>query len=496
MNGRNVLWAVIAVVIVLIIVLTLVYVYTLNQNTASTTVFTPAKAVSPIQHIVVIMQENRAFDNLFWTYPGVMGGIKDYGSYCIPYNVATPSDCVMPTLSNYPAISGDLPHTFTASYISYDNGKMDGFLQSAGGNLNSTIYYDNSTVPTYWSYAQHYTLDDNSHSSVMSYSQPNHWYMIAGASPNASLYEGATQEGHQCVSNGQINWSNCIYFQEANKTQTIIDLLQSSSVTWKYYDTPLDPSYDQSIMTSMGKGQGGAYEYWNTLAAKETSYTEFRSHFVWRGQILDDIRNGTLSEISWVIPSGGISDHPPASLLLGQVWVADIVDTIMKSSYWNNTAIILTWDDFGGFFDVLPPPVVQIPVVTTTGQVVDVPYGMGFRTPMIIISPYAKAGYIDHTLYSFESILRFIIWDYGISAHFTNPLQQANVANSNNLLNSFNFNQRPLGTDIIPLNSTELYSIQNCIWQNCEVNVNPGLVPLRGIGSSEDYSGFIGGDPD
>ncbi len=466
--------------------------YTGTATTTSSSSTATGTGHSPIQHVVVIMQENRAFDNFFWTYPEVLGGQSTNSTYCIPYTVGNPGNCVKPALSTDPALSGDLPHDFRSSYISYDNGSMDGFLEASIGNLNSTVYYDNSTIPIYWNYAEHYTLDDNAHSSVMSYSQPNHWYMIAGASPNASLHEGQTQERTQCVSGGQLTWSTCTYFQEANQTQTIVDLLSQSGLTWRYYDSPMNGTYDQSIIG--GNQNNQAYQYWNTFAAIQSSYTEYSNHFVWRGQFFDDIGNHTLPQVSWVIPSGGISDHPPANLTMGQIWVADVIDAVMKSSYWNNTAIILAWDDYGGFFDVLAPPVVNIPIVLTNGQVVDVPYGLGFRTPMIIISPYAKPGYIDHTLYSFESTLHFIEWNFGVTAQFSSPLQQANVANSNNLLNSFDFNHAAAAPDIIPLTQAELNSISNCIWQNCNVNINAGV--LQGQGASTNYSAFFSGDPD
>jgi phospholipase C len=488
------------VVVTVIIVVTLVslsYIYYYRNFTShstpitsSTSAYTTSSSTvissyssfksSPIQHVVIIMQENRAFDNFFWTYPGVMGGESTNSTYCIPYNVNISSNCVKPSLSQNPAISGDLPHGYQASALSYDQGKMDGFLESSNGNINSTVYYDNTTIPTYWSYAEHYTLDDNAYSSVLSYSQPNHWYMIAGASPNASLFEGANQEYSQCVNNGQLNWSTCTYFEESNQTQTIVDLLSKSGLTWKYYDTPLEGTYVQSIMNTTQKKAGqqlDGYQYWDTLAAKQSSYTQYANDFVWRGQILDDIGNHTLPQVSWVIPSGGISDHPPANLTLGQIWVADVVDAIMKSSYWNNTAIILTWDDFGGFFDVIAPPVLNIPVV-------------------LPISPYAKQGYVDHTLYDFESTLKFIEWNFGITSEFSSPLQQASVANANNLVNSFSFSQVPLNPDIISLSQPQLNSISNCLFQNCNLNaINPGGV-LQGQGSSDTYSAFFSGDPD
>jgi phospholipase C len=128
--------------------------------------------------------------------------------------------------------------------------------------------------------------------------------------------------------------------------------------------------------------------------------------------------------VSWVIPSDKLSEHPPANIALGMDWVVNVVNSIMNSQYWNSTAIIITWDDYGGFYDHVPPPQID-------------KYGLGFRMPALIISPYAKLGFIDHTQYQFESMLKFIEWRFNI------PSLTERDRNANNLLNAFDFNQKP-----------------------------------------------------
>jgi len=141
------------------------------------------------------------------------------------------------------------------------------------------------------------------------------------------------------------------------------------------------------------------WNYWNPLNAKNSSYTNpaYTNNIVARDQFFSDITSGRLPQVSWIILSAEISDHPPANVTLGMWWITDIVNAVETSSYWDTTAIFVLWDDYGGFFDTVPPPRVD-------------GYGLSFRVPALIISPYAKTGYLDHTVYDFESTLKFMEW--------------------------------------------------------------------------------------
>ncbi len=224
------------------------------------------------------------------------------------------------------------------------------------------------------------------------------------------------------------------YLEESNLTKTVADLfMNDTKISWKYYDHPIQlEGYSAAVKS------GQAYDYWNPFAAKGSSYTErYFSHFVNRGQIFNDLKNGTLPDVSWVIPSSPISEHPPANIKLGMDWVTYVVDSIMKNPSWNSTAIIVTWDDYG---DHVPPPPID-------------KYGLGFRIPAIIISPYTKTGFIDHSRYQFESMLKFIEWRFNI------PSLTNRDRNANNILNAFNFSQKPQSPHIIPLSQKELNAI-------------------------------------
>ena len=399
-----------------------------------------ANASSPIQHIVVILQENHSFDNYFGTYLGV-NGIPS--NICMPYNPSNPSSgCVMPFLTTDPVTVHDLPHGFESTVTAINNGSMNGFMLAENEDPNTMSYYNNSTIPYYWNFASHFVLADNFYSSVLSYSLPNHWYAIAGQAPATSIYYG--------LGTGSPEGVKSQYLNESNTIETVADLLMNSTVTWKYYDFPLSVGgYNQSIK------DGLAFNYWNPLAAKNSSYTtQYSPHFVPRADIFNDIGNNTLPQVSWVIPSAPISEHPPANITLGMIWVTDVVDAIMKSPYWQNTAIIITWDDYGGFYDNAVPPHIDT-------------LGYSFRVPALIISPYSKPGYVDKTQYSFESTLRFIEWRFNL------PSLTARDASANNLLNAFNFDQKPLSPDFIPLSGSELAAISPYVGQSTNVNPNP-----------------------
>ncbi|PWU79974.1 MAG: hypothetical protein DLM72_14590 [Candidatus Nitrosopolaris wilkensis] len=212
---------------------------------------------------------------------------------------------------------------------------------------------------------------------------------------------------------------------------------QYHNTTWKYYDHLVQVGGYKGAVSS-----GLAFEYWNPFSAKGTTYTpQYSQHYVGRAQIFNDLKSGTFPQVAWVIPSFPISEHSPANITTGMNWVKLVISSIMSSPYWNNTAIILTWDDYGGLYDHVPPPQMD-------------KYGLGFRMPALILSPDAKQGYIDHTQYQFESTLKFIEWRFSLS-----PLTDRDL-HANNLLNAFDFNQKPLNPPhLVPLTAAEFVAI-------------------------------------
>jgi len=440
-----------------------------------TTITTASGATisSPIQHVIIIMQENRAFDNFFWTWPGQIGY---NASLCMPLNPSKPeAGCMKPQYTTDPVSRTDLPHTWTSSWKAYNKGSMNGFLSAAGDNAEVMSYYNSSVVSDIWSLAAHYVLADQWFTSAKSYSQPNHWYLIAAQAPNVSLFEDSTTERSQCVNFfNQLVMATCAYINEAQPIQTMADELSNYGLTWKYYDAPLPKGYTLAEGITGSCSSCNPWDYWSPLRAQNRTWTN-PVHFnsmVARGEFFSDLQNDTLPDVSWIIPSAAISDHPPANVTLGEWWITDLVDAVMNSQYWKNSLIVILWDDYGGYFDTVVPPTVDAA-------------GLSFRCPAIIVSPYAKTGYLDSTVYSFESTLKFIEWNWNL------PALSSRDANANNLLNALNFNQLPLSPSLVPLTAQQQQTIAPYIAQGSTPNPNP-----NGNQSLTDSLAFINNDPD
>jgi phospholipase C len=351
----------------------------------------------PIKHIVVLMMENHAFDSLFGTYcpsvgpncPQAVNGIPS--GTCVPKDPRnTSAGCVRPysfTAANLSA--PDMSHIYNATTESIDQGRMDGFYQAEDAGLEPFGNYNGSLVPIAWDLAQEYGLGDGFFSSALSYSLPNHWYLLAGQAPPVAINAGFTKTTFRHT-----------YLNEANNTRTVQDLLNATpAVTWRYYDWAL-PSYQVAINNY--PSEASAYNNWNPLAARAESYTSwYVSHFVPRSDFFNDSAAGNLPDVSWVIPDIPYSDHPPANLTLGETFIANVVDAVEASPDWSSTALFLAWDDYGGFYDHVAPHSLD-------------GLGLSVRVPLVVISPYTPAGLVVHSLGYFESLLHFIEWRFNL----------------------------------------------------------------------------------
>ena len=349
-----------------------------------------------IQHVIAVMMENHDYDSYFGTY------CQQLGPYCSSTGNGIPAGTCIPMYPAYPYLGCIAPFNFTPAQFlisdmahdsysgatAYDGGAMDGFYQAEGTNY-SFGHYNQATIPIYWDMAEQYAISDNFWGANLSWSLPNHWYWLAGSSPpEANTFSG-----------GWSGWDPT-YLDQANQTRTIEDVLNGSNVSWKYYDFPLMSSYSSAAST--GGIWGTAYDIWSPFAGRAISYTSaYSSHFVWRSHLLTDLQQGTLPNISWVIPDLAYTDHPGWNNSNGEGWFAQLVNAVENSSYWNSTAIFITWDEYGGFYEHVSPR-------TIFSDRLD------FRSPIIVISPYAKENYISHAPGDFMSILRFIEWQFGL----------------------------------------------------------------------------------
>ncbi len=360
---------------------------------------TPAPAppkAAPINHIIYVIQENHAFDNYFGTFPGANGipaGTK------LPETPGGPPMVAPFHLTN---LNHDLPHAFDVAHRAYNGGKMDGFVY-AEKSKDTMGYYDGTDLPNYWAYAREFTLMDGFFSSLMGPSLPNHLYTVAAQS-------GGVENNLKAAPESGFNFP------------TMADLLSKSNISWRYYDGKKDPL---------------KFSLWNPLPGfREFQQDRSLAHnLVPSSQFYADLMNGMLPRVSWVVPNGVESEHPTQNVQLGMWYVTSLVNAVMKSPYWKDTVIFLTWDDYGGFYDHVAPPQLD-------------KYGYGPRVPTIVISPYAKKGFVDHTTYDFTSVLKFIEERFGL------PALTERDRTANDMMAAFDFSQTPLAPKVITPKST------------------------------------------
>ncbi len=375
-----------------------------------------------IKHFVFIMEENKSFDHYFGTYPGADG---------IPAGVALkdPTDGTIVTpYHSTDDVDFDAPHDHSNAIADIDAGKMDGFLNEAwkryalsvtpsdqpGDNPKEVMsYHDYHEIPNYWDYAELYTLQDQMFSSVAAYSLSVHLYMLAAQSGG---YLGETQP-----------YPTRFDFPE------ITELLQKQDVTWNYYVTSgnsVDANGQAIEPEATQKTNPNTYTLWNPLPAfpKVENDPNQRIRLVDTAQFYKDAQSGNLPSVSWVCPYLGsqLSDHPAfkEDIRLPMAYVTGLINAVMNGPDWDSTAIFVSWDDWGGFYDNVPPPFVD-------------EYGFGIRVPSLMISPYAKENYVDHNTYSFDSWLKLVEERFGVA-----PMT-ARDKEADDMINSFDFTQKP-----------------------------------------------------
>src|SRR2546425_2096582 len=398
-------------------------------------------SASKLQHLIFIVQENHSFDNYFGTYPGADG---------LPSAVRIPLDMdnssqgyVSPYLVSTESIDQDLIHSWCTSITDYNGGLMNGFVD--GENTTLTMgYYNRTLIPYYWDYADHFVLDDHFFASEWGPSLGNHLYIASGAAGNISLPQPVNW-----IINGTIIGTppDSFPLQSLNLTWTSMPQeLTNRNVTWTWYNgggaNAMIPS-EFNVLPLFRYFQN----HMNILQAKVKSTQNFQ----W------DLGNRTLAQVSWIMPgpwhpptwpslcrtSGtSDSDHPPDRSDCGMDYLAYLVNQVMQSPYWQSSAIIITWDEFGGFYDHVPPPRVD-------------KFGDGFRVPTMVISPWVIPHYVDHQTYDFNSLLKLI------EDNFEVPPLGIRDDSAHSMMSTFNFGQTPLEPLIEPANFTWTGQLSN-----------------------------------
>jgi phospholipase C len=448
---------------------------TLALLSASAAAVTPSDGIHKIQHVIIVMQENRSFDSYFGTFPGADGIPMRDGipQVCAPDPQA--KTCVRPYHNPDDENSGG-PHSAKAADADIDGGKMDDFvafaeISKARGGCPTDVptcvvkghersvmgYHTDREIPSYWAYARNFVLQDRMFSPVRSWSLPAHLYMVSEWAASCAtigdpmsctrerayfnpldlprdLFAGRLQ---QKPGRPDYPWTDLTY------------LLHANHVSWAYYVMDgFEPDCENDQSSCNLKPQTARTPgIWNPLPAfadvkqdGELSNVKDTTFF------FSDLRDGKLPNVVWLAAGNRYSEHPPGLVSAGQAYVTGIVNAVMRSKYWDSTAIFVSWDDWGGFYDHVAPPDVNY-------------FGYGLRVPGLVISPYARKGYIDHQRLSHDAYVKFIEDDFLRGRRLDpktdgRPDPRESVAENapqlGDLRYDFDFSQRPRPALVLP----------------------------------------------
>jgi phospholipase C len=389
-----------------------------------------------IEHIVFIVKENRTFDHMFGTFPGADGAT--HGETC---------DGRIVPLTRAADRVPEIDHGFASGLVAINGGQMNCFDRLRGGTgLTPYIMYPREGIPNYWALAEHFTLADRFFSAIYGPTGVEHLWVLAAQSDRFVDMERPGQFGsgpprERCLDRDERAYSfkELTPRQEADAfrleeipaivplitkywterwpcidVQILPDLLEEKGISWRYY-------------------QGGHSQMKVMDGIRHVRFGPMWQKVVDNEEFLGDVRDGDLPQVSWLIPPDGLNDHPRggrASMCAGENWTVEIMNGLQRSPYWERTAVILTWDDFGGFYDHVAPPHIDI-------------YGLGPRVPALVMSPWARPGYVDSRTYEFSSVLRFI------ERIFRLPAMTERDRRSNDMLDAFDFQQEPVAPLIL-----------------------------------------------
>jgi phospholipase C len=413
------------------------------QTPNSQFLVTGTQDITQIQHIVFIIKENRSFDQYFGTFPGANGAT----------NGTISSGLVIPLGHTPDQTPTDIDHTWNAAYTGIHGGKNDQYDLIFNGNHNGDYLaytqMSQADIPNYFTYASKFVLADKMFSSIRSNSFPNHLYTVAAQSggvigipfspvePNGIGFQGWGCDDDPTVVVQQMDADDDVSnVRPCFDFHTLADSLQSAGITWKFYAPPFGTrGYQFSTLNAINHIRNTAM--WTQHVVNSTNF-------------VSDAKNGRLPAVSWLV-TGPQSEHPPNSTCIGENWTVNQINAIMQGPEWSSTAIFLTWDDFGGFYDHVAPPVDDV-------------FGLGPRVPLLIISPYAKPGYISHTQYEFSSVLKFIEERFGLA-----PMTGRDAA-ANDTTDSFNWTQAPNPPLLLSARTCPVISTNKVIFGNYGVS--------------------------
>jgi phospholipase C len=332
-----------------------------TTHPAGTTITGPG-SIESIKHVVICCQENRTFDTYFGYYPKA-------GNFGIPSGYSVP-DGKGGTVKPHHFLlhdSKDIAHDWVTIHKEWNHGKMDGFVTADG---NSALgYYNGSDIPYYYALADSFTLCGNYFCHQLGPTLPNRISLWAGTT-------GGITQNHK-IGRGTLDWP------------TIIDLLEEHKISWKFYNLGL-----------LGLGSTPEIEFIDAMPFFKRWYLDKRLYYR-EADYHNDLKAGTLPQVSFIISAAFYSEHPPLDIILGEEKMASVINGLINSSSWTSSTLFLTYDEGGGYFDHVAPPQLDA-------------YGLGMRVPMFVVSPWAKRGYISGQLYEHSSMLKFLERRFGL----------------------------------------------------------------------------------
>ncbi|MDP9336241.1 MAG: alkaline phosphatase family protein [Actinomycetota bacterium] len=436
----------------------------------------PLSGIHKIEHVVMIMQENRSFDSYFGTYPGANGIAMAHGTPTVCVPDPANGGCVRP-YPDHADVNGGGPHGAPNARADINHGKMDGFVDMAelaqrdcadqeDPNCSATEavdvmgYHTQSDIPNYWKYAHDFVLQDHMFEPVASWSLPEHLFQVSGWSANCTQHDQPSSCSNADMPTPTPRNGNPTHLPARPAGGPIYAwtdltyLLHKNHVSWGYYvvaGTEPDCENDAAVSCSPVKQNAHTPSKWNPLPFFDTVKANHqRGNIKSVSSFYAAARKGKLPAVSWVVPSGVVSEHPPSRISDGVAFTTSLINAVMNGPDWDSTAIFLSWDDWGGFYDHVVPPDVDA-------------NGYGLRVPGLVISPYAKRGYIDHQTLSFDAYTKFIEDDF-LGGQRLDPATDGrpdsrltvreNAEILGDLTSDFDFTQTPRPPEPLPVHPT------------------------------------------
>jgi phospholipase C len=457
--------------------------------------------LTDIEHVVILIQENRSFDHYFGSYRGVRGFSDQSMAFhqSDPANTTiSPVGTLLPfhldTLTTNAACTHDITHDWVPQHQSWDNGAMDKFVTSRLAiNSNDAVlsmgYYTRADLPFYYAVADAFTICDNYFCSVMGPTDPNRLYtMAASIDPDG-------KNGGPLLQTLILNRSS--FFGHLTYT-TMPEQLQARGISWKVYTSP-----DSNILNSIFSDNVLSYFKNFQNPASPLYQNAFLPQFP--VDFISDALSGNLPQVSWLIASVLDSDHPPSPSLFGELTLSAILTALTANpAQWAKTALFVTYDENGGFFDHVAPltappgtpgeyvtaPAVPDPTVIGSPAITG-PIGLGFRVPMLILSPFSRGGFVSSDLFDHTSVLRFLETRFGAEVPNLSAWRRAAVGD---LTSAFNFKKPDTSIPTLPSTLPPISSIL----QECTANLagttpypvpNPQGMPSQEPGTAPKPSG-------